>query len=86
MRYQMRQKLLSFGNDFTIRDEADRDVYFVDGKAFSIGDKLSFQDLSGRGAFGACEELAAVAELLQAPVSMSRNVVASSAGRYQTKL
>ena len=29
--------------------------------------------LSGRGAFGACEELLAVAEMLQAPVSMSRN-------------
>ena len=29
--------------------------------------------LSGRGAFGACEELLAVAEILQAPVSMSRN-------------
>lgn len=29
--------------------------------------------LSGRGAFGACEELLAVADMLQAPVSMSRN-------------
>ncbi|MDA0652063.1 MAG: thiamine pyrophosphate-binding protein [Proteobacteria bacterium] len=29
--------------------------------------------LSGRGVFGACEELLAVAEMLQAPVSMSRN-------------
>jgi len=29
--------------------------------------------LSGRGAFDACEELLAVAEMLQAPVSMSRN-------------
>ena len=47
MRYVMRQKLLSFGDDFTIRDESGADRYFVDGKVFSIGDKLSFQDMSG---------------------------------------
>lgn len=47
MRYVMRQKLLSWGDDFYIRDEAGRDVYFVDGKAFSFGDQLSFQDLEG---------------------------------------
>jgi uncharacterized protein YxjI len=47
MRYVLRQKLLSFGDDFTIKDDAGRDVYFVDGKAFSIGDKLSFQDMAG---------------------------------------
>jgi uncharacterized protein YxjI len=42
MRYVMRQKLLSWGDDFYIRDEQGRDVFFVDGKAFSFGDKLSF--------------------------------------------
>jgi uncharacterized protein YxjI len=47
MRYVMRQKLLSWGDDFYIRDEQGRDVFFVDGKAFSFGDKLSFQDLAG---------------------------------------
>ncbi len=48
MRYLLKQKLLSWGDDFYVRDEQDRDVYYVDGKAFSIGDQLSFQDLSGR--------------------------------------
>ena len=47
MRYVMRQKLLSFGDDFTIKDENNQDRYFVDGAAFSIGDKLSFQDMQG---------------------------------------
>jgi hypothetical protein len=37
MRYVMRQKLLSWGDDFVIRDEGGRDVFFVDGKAFSLG-------------------------------------------------
>lgn len=47
MRYKMREKLLGFGDDFTIQDDSGRDVFFVDGKAFSIGDKLSFQDMNG---------------------------------------
>jgi uncharacterized protein YxjI len=47
MRYILKQKLLTWGDDFHIRDEAGRDVFFVDGKAFSIGDQLSFQDLDG---------------------------------------
>ena len=37
MRYVMRQKWLSWGDDFVIRDEDGRDVFYVDGKAFSIG-------------------------------------------------
>ncbi|MCZ6837507.1 MAG: LURP-one-related family protein [Planctomycetota bacterium] len=44
----MKQKLFSWGEDFTIKDEAGHDVYFVDGQAFSLGAKLSFQDMSGR--------------------------------------
>jgi uncharacterized protein YxjI len=47
MRYVLKQKLLSWGDDFYIRDENGQDVYFVDGKAFSFGDQLSFQDLEG---------------------------------------
>lgn len=47
MRYVMKQKLFSWGDDFIIRDEAGRDVFFVDGKAFSLGDQLSFQDMRG---------------------------------------
>ena len=47
MRYVMRQKLLSWGDDFVIRDESGRDVFFVDGKAFSLGNQLSFQDMAG---------------------------------------
>jgi len=47
MRYVMKQKLLSWGDDFYIRDAEGRDVYFVDGKGFSLGNQLSFQDLAG---------------------------------------
>src|SRR6476660_2611664 len=47
MRYELKQKLLSWGDDYYIRDSNGNDVYFVDGKAFSLGDQLSFQDLEG---------------------------------------
>jgi uncharacterized protein YxjI len=45
MRYVLKQKFWSWGDDFTIRNAAGEDVFFVDGRAFTIGDKLSFQDL-----------------------------------------
>ena len=57
MRYQMKQKLWAMGDDFTIRNAADEDVFFVDGKAFSFGDKLSFEDMNGN-------ELAFIAQKL----------------------
>jgi uncharacterized protein YxjI len=47
MRYQMRQKLFAFGDDFTIKTDGGQETYFVDGKAFSLGHQLSFQDMSG---------------------------------------
>jgi uncharacterized protein YxjI len=48
MRYVMKQKLFSWGDDFMIKDENGRDAFFVDGKAFSFGDQLSFQDMAGK--------------------------------------
>ena len=47
MRYQMKQELWALGNDFTIKDAAGNDVFRLDGKVFSFGDKLSFQDMNG---------------------------------------
>lgn len=47
MRYVMKQKLFAWGDDFAIKTEAGEEVFFVDGKAFSLGDKLSFQDMQG---------------------------------------
>jgi uncharacterized protein YxjI len=47
MRYLMREKILSWGDDFRIRNAEGQDVYHVDGKVFSFGDKLSFRDMQG---------------------------------------
>jgi uncharacterized protein YxjI len=48
MRYLMRQKLFCFGDDFIIKNDRGEDVFYVDGKAISIGNKLSFQDMHGK--------------------------------------
>jgi uncharacterized protein YxjI len=47
MRYLMRERILSWGDDFTIKTADGRDAYYVDGKVFSFGSKLSFQDMDG---------------------------------------
>ena len=48
MRYVLKQKFWSWGDDFTIKNMTGEDAFFVDGRAFSLGDKLSFQDMQGR--------------------------------------
>ena len=47
MRYVLRQKFWSWGDDFRIQDAEGADVFFVDGRAFSWGDKLSFRNMQG---------------------------------------
>ena len=46
-RYQMRQKLISIGDDFWIENERGERVYKVDGKALRIRKTLTFEDLQG---------------------------------------
>jgi uncharacterized protein YxjI len=48
MRYLMRERLLSWGDDFRIRTEDGEDAYVVDGKVFAMGDSLTFKDRHGR--------------------------------------
>jgi len=47
MRYVMRERILSWGDDFVIKDEHGEPAFYVDGKVFSFGDKLELQDLKG---------------------------------------
>ena len=43
----MREKLISFGNDFWIEDENGRRVFKVDGKMLRVRDTLFFEDANG---------------------------------------
>jgi uncharacterized protein YxjI len=47
MRYMMRERILSWGDDFTIKDADGKEAFHVDGKVFSFGDKLTFKDSGG---------------------------------------
>lgn len=47
-RYQMREKLLSIGDDFWIADESGRRVFKVDGKALRLRQTLIIEDASGK--------------------------------------
>jgi uncharacterized protein YxjI len=47
VRYQMRQKLLSFGNDFWIENADGERVFRVDGKALRMRSTMDLEDLDG---------------------------------------
>ncbi len=47
MRFELRQRILSWGKQFDVFDEAGNAVYVVAGQVFSVGDRLSFRDCSG---------------------------------------
>ena len=46
-RYQMREKLVSIGDDFWIEDGSGRRAFKVDGKALRVRDTLKFRDAQG---------------------------------------
>ena len=47
-RYQMREKLVSIGDDFWIENAHGQRVYKVDGKALRVRDTLKFEDAHGK--------------------------------------
>lgn len=48
MRFVVRQKIFTFGDNFTIKDEAGNDHFIVKGKVFTFGNKLRIYDMSGQ--------------------------------------
>ncbi|MFY9253631.1 MAG: LURP-one-related family protein [Fuerstiella sp.] len=59
MRYVIKQKWLTLGDKYSIRNENGDDVFYVNGRVFSFGDKLSLTDADGH-------ELAFIAQKLLA--------------------
>ena len=47
-RFQMRERLFSFGDDFFIANERGEKVVKVDGKLLRVRQTLIFQDMQGR--------------------------------------
>jgi len=48
IRYKIRQKLISIGDDFWIENARGQKIYKVDGKALRIRKTLEFEDASGK--------------------------------------
>jgi uncharacterized protein YxjI len=46
-RYQMRQRMISIGDDYTIEDDHGERVYKLDGKALRIRKTILFEDMHG---------------------------------------
>lgn len=47
MKLYLKQKVFSWGDKFTVYDEAGNDRYYVEGEIFSFGKKLHIYDLMG---------------------------------------
>ena len=47
MKLYIKQKVFSWGDKFTVKDETGRDKYFVQGEVFSWGKKLHVLDMYG---------------------------------------
>ena len=60
MRYQMKQQLLGFGDDYTIANEADTPVFWMDGKAVRVRQWLAFNDMAGVEQAYVCERMVAI--------------------------
>jgi uncharacterized protein YxjI len=48
IRFKMRQKLISIGDDFTVENEQGQKVYKIDGKVLRIRQTLDFKDINGK--------------------------------------
>ena len=48
VRYQMRERMISIGDDYDIKDERGERVYKLDGKALRIRKTIVFKDMDGR--------------------------------------
>jgi uncharacterized protein YxjI len=47
-RYQMRQRMISIGDDYTIENDRGERVYKLDGKALRVRKTILFEDMDGR--------------------------------------
>ena len=63
--YQMRQRLMSIGDDFWIESDRGERVYKVDGKALRLRKTLIFEDPSGRELAKIQEKVARIKDTME---------------------
>ena len=65
MRYTVRQKMFSIGDDFWVTDEQGNRVFLVDGKAMRLRETLELKDTSGAVVATVRKKLLAVRDTMQ---------------------
>jgi uncharacterized protein YxjI len=64
LRYKMRQKLISFGEDYTIDDEHGQPAFKVDGKLFRLRETFVIEDMRGNEVATIRQKLIAIRETM----------------------
>jgi len=64
-RFQMRQRLFAFGNDFDIENDRGERVFHVDGKPLRLRATLLFQDMQGNEIYRVQEKLLRVRDTMR---------------------
>ncbi len=64
-RYQIRQRLISIGDDFWIENDRSQKIYKVDGKALRLRKTLVFEDANGRALCQIQERMLRIKETME---------------------
>ncbi len=64
-RYQIRQRLISLGDDFWIENDRGQKIFKVDGKALRLRKTLVFEDASGRALCQIQERMLRIKETME---------------------
>ena len=64
-RYRMRQKMVAFGDDFHIENDARQKVFHVGGKMLRIRDTLIFRDMQGNELLRIQERIARIKDTMR---------------------
>ncbi len=64
-RFQMREKMVSIGDDYWIKNESGQKVFKVDGKALRVRDTLKFEDAHGQEIYKIQERKARVKDSME---------------------
>ena len=62
--YQMREKMVSIGDDYWIENGAGQRAFKVDGKAFRVRDTLVIEDVAGREVATLKEKMVSVRDVM----------------------
>lgn len=73
-RYQMREKLISIGDDYWIENGAGQRVFKVDGKAVRVRDTLKIKDTSGNTVAQIQERMLRVKDTMEVEDGQGHNV------------